>query len=327
METYFISADDLKNDAPTFIKSNYDETIQFNDVSGYTSLYNHIKSLNESPQIKRIITVGGSDNISVSTVHAMMHKYPDMHVLWIDCNDDLGPSEPAQILLDNHKTTEAMTPILFDRTKFMYCGLTEQPKISGVPFITPTKIKTLGIDKIVDYIQSVIENRKVHVCLDMKVHNIVNPEGLYHFQIMRILSTLWNNICSLDIVEFDKSLVSVIQNMILKLCNLKEKRVNLFSEDSWFLVYRPLEQTDPELDAGWYILRGLSIEQSNDILSKIGDDEIITLEIDDEEYLVTKTTVNEQNERTYFSSSTIHDVVLFPDEKVYMVPELINKIV
>lgn len=322
--THFISADDLNNQAPQFIKSDYNETIDFADVSGYTNLYNHVKHINQITN-DRIITIGGSDNISVSTIHAMMNKYPDMYVLWIDSYDDLNQSEPAQILLNNDGNND-QNPILFNRENFLYFGLNEQPQLSGIPFITTSKLNSLGIDKVIDYIQSLIENKKVHICLDMKVHNIVNSDGIYHFQLMKLLTSLWNNVCSLDIVEFDKPLVSVIQSMILKLCDIKGKRVNLFSEDSWFLVYRPLEQTDPEMDIGWYILRGLSVEQTNDILSKITDDQIITLKIDNEEYLITKTTVNEQNDKTYFSSTTIHDVVLFPDEKIYMIPELINKI-
>ena len=59
------------------------------------------------------------------------------------------------------------------------------------------------------------------------------------------------------------------------------------------------------------------------------DDNIINLVYDEtdgyeKEVMITTTSVNEQNEKSYYTAETINDVVLFPQEKVCMCFELVN---
>ena len=68
----------------------------------------------------------------------------------------------------------------------------------------------------------------------------------------------------------------------------------------------------------------MTLEDRNELLGMIPDNEIISFDIDDVTYLVTKTTMNEQYEKSYFTAKLINDVVLFPQEKTLMMFELVN---
>ena len=147
------------------------------------------------------------------------------------------------------------------------------------------------------------------------------------------------NIVALDIVEFNpmignrkdvEATKDIIKYILKIIFDIKEKRINLFSEYTPFLIYRPIEQIDYETDIGWYILRGMNFQQREELINLIPDDSIITLDIDlndngiEETFLITKTTINEQDEKSYFAASTIEDTTLFPQEKAFMCFELIN---
>ena len=60
------------------------------------------------------------------------------------------------------------------------------------------------------------------------------------------------------------------------------------------------------------------------LIDEDNDDHIISLEIDSEDVLISVTTVLEQQEKTYYATSSIYDCTLFPEEKVDMVFELLN---
>jgi hypothetical protein len=153
------------------------------------------------------------------------------------------------------------------------------------------------------------------------------------------------NIVGLDIVNYflindDKSIVNRIQAETIQkiygiLLKLTTKSFNVFNEHSKFLIFKPVEEIDEfseNNDIGWYIMRGINnIEQREEIMSQIKDDEIIMIKIDDinnnkeEKYIyVTKTTIYDQNELSYYSSDSFLDKRLYPDEKVDMMFELVN---
>jgi hypothetical protein len=197
---------------------------------------------------------------------------------------------------------------------------------------------------MVDVIQSIkkiINGRPVHVVLDMKVfsNTVVksvipeNKDGIDVDKVDKLLQEIKDNIVSMDIVEYNPFIGTtgdaricreIIRGLIKNVFDVKEKKINIFNEDSQFLVFRPMEQEDVDADIGWYILRGMTTEQKNDLISLIPDDTIITLDIDDDIYLVTKTTMNEQNERSYYTAELVDDVALFPQEKALMGFELIS---
>lgn len=128
---------------------------------------------------------------------------------------------------------------------------------------------------------------------------------------------------------FNRQTAEIVKHILIYCFDIKEKKINVFSEDSEFLIWRPIDQKDPEADIGWYILRGIPPENKEKLLKAIPADKIITWEFENEEgeeesILLTKTTVKEQNEKSYLTATNIGDLALFVDEKIDMVFELIN---
>ncbi len=281
----------------------------------------------------------------------------DLIVLWIDSFPDLYDFDtsvnkdlnemPAGSLLglcDNYFT---QNKLLLNPEQIIYYGLVDENdnidmvKEFRIPYLTVKKINTLGLENSINSIKGIIGDKPVHVVLDMKVFDssIIksvipqNNNGLQLEQVENLLCSIKGNVVSMDIVEFNpcigtkeniKVTRETIRYLLSKTFDIKEKSVNIFTEDSQFLVYRPTQQEDPYSDIGWYIMRGLNLNDREGFINKIPNDEIITIEIDNEEYFVTKTTMNEQNETSYYCATTINDVVLFPEEKVCMCFELIN---
>ena len=68
-----------------------------------------------------------------------------------------------------------------------------------------------------------------------------------------------------------------------------------------------------------------SIDIKNDILGKIDNDSIIILDIEENvQIMVSSTTIYEQNEKCYYTSTSYKDCTLYPDEKMAMMFELVN---
>ena len=101
---------------------------------------------------------------------------------------------------------------------------------------------------------------------------------------------------------------------ITKHSDLKEKSINIFTEHSYFLIYRPVEQErgKEEEDIGWYLLRGLDKKLKNEIMSKLDDEIIETINIDGKYYMITKTTMDYQNKKSYYDSKNVFEAILFP---------------
>ncbi|QKF93691.1 arginase-like protein [Fadolivirus algeromassiliense] len=287
----------------------------------------------------------------------------DLVVLWIDSYPDLNDFTTSQTydlndmpvasllgLCDTHFISQKL---LLKPEQFIFYGLVDKDDIIDdvkefkMPFLTTKKIKTIGLNNIIKFVKDMIGNKPVFVSLDMKVFNdnlirsVIpsNEDGLELEYVTNLLVSLKNNIIGMDLVEFNPRIGSnddvritreTIRYILSNTFDIKEKSINIFTEDSQFLIYRPLEQDDPYVDIGWYILRGLTIKQKEELIKQIPDDTIITLEIEGDTeteqgtYLVTKTTLNEQNEKSYAIAETISDTTLFPQEKICMGFELIN---
>lgn len=287
----------------------------------------------------------------------------DLIVIWIDINPDLydfNTSEnknlnemSAASLLGLCDTSFTKNKLLLNPQQIIYYGLVdnddnlEHVKNFEIPYFTINKINTLGTNIIINAIKKIIGHKPVHISLDMKAFDMTfapsvippNKKGLSLEQIENLLISIKNNIVSMDIVEFnpcigtpsDVKLTRETARYILKkVFDIKEKTINIFTDHSQFLVYRPLEQVDPETDIGWFILRGLNTKQKEELITNIPDDTIISIDIDgdseikDGTYLVTKTTLYEQNNKSYYTTNTINDVALYPQEKVLMGFELLN---
>lgn len=170
-----------------------------------------------------------------------------------------------------------------------------------------------------------------------------NRNGLNHKEYFEVLKSLKkiNNLVGLCITGYDFSLgkdnkmkdscdmltSSVIRETLTNLTNLKEKSINIFNENTYFLIWRYLEDDD----YGWYILRNCSLEFREELISKrLTDDSIITEEIIDNEdgeiitVMISKTTMKDQELKSYYTGGVFSDCILYPHEKVSMMFEMLN---
>jgi hypothetical protein len=195
-------------------------------------------------------------------------------------------------------------------------------------------------NEFIDDIAKSMDNQPIHVILDIKIcgteftkkdgYNITDSLSYDHIQLL--LKSIQKNIVSMDIVEFNSSICTTSESKILRefarniirdILNVKEKIINIINENTRFLIYRPLEQQNSS-DIGWYILSGLSMKKMNKLLQKIPTDDITTIDIDGEDYLVTVTSMDEQNKKTFYNALTVTDITLFPNEKIDMCFRLLN---
>jgi len=332
-------------------------TINENNIKicdGYNKLYDYITNCQNKDII---ISIGGDNSISSATVSAMNNKYDNLKVLWIDCyadlenfntTDDLPNMAMASLMHLCEPTFVTKQKNILKPSQIIYFGISEncddveKINIYDIPFFTVNKINTLGINHLIEPIKSIIGNNPLHVVIDTKVIDKEyapstirndNYKGLNPIDITKLLIELKMNIVAMDITEFNPTInmnkydakitKETLRNILIKTFNIKEKSLNVFTEDTKFLIYRPFEQENPYVDYGWYILRGLSVRDKLKYISLIKDN-ISTITIENEEYLLAKTTINEQNDKSYFGTNDINDMVLFPDEKMDMLFELIN---
>jgi hypothetical protein len=185
--------------------------------------------------------------------------------------------------------------------------------------------------------------------------------------IINKLSKLSKNIKMIDITGFNlnfnktdmdnnpeqlKLHIDIITKFYGRLLNLKEYSLNIFNEDSKFLIYKPLEEIyeEDEIDntkltetdtitynnlktnsIGWYLLRNIPLAMKNELLETLDPDSIIILDIPDDdnkdneiEIMIGITNINEQNEKCYYTALSYKDCCLYPDEKLDMMFELVN---
>ena len=329
-----------------------EDIYNINFCNGYQKLYDHIYNNIENDE--KILTIGGDGSISAATIPAIKEKYKDVVVLWIDNElilkniqdeiqglDDLtflsllGELDQPFINKDN-KTIIQPEDIICLGVKEDDDNLQEK----GITYFTLEKIKNLNLNNILDYIKTLLNNRKIHICLNIgslnkDLFSTNYEEGLSKEDIEIILKYLKGDLIALDIIGFNpisynnedvKKIREFIRNLIKEVFDLKEKSINIFTEHSYFLIYRPVEQErgKEEEDIGWYLLRGLDKKLKNEIMSKLDDEIIETINIDGKYYMITKTTMDYQNKKSYYDSKNVFEAILFPEEKKVAGFELIN---
>ena len=237
--------------------------------------------------------------------------------------------------------------LLLDTNQIIYMGLrdiddTEEEILSnmGIIYFDMKKINVLGINNVIKTVKEYIGSDPLHLSVSMKGFDPqIAPSvttkyknGLSYEDMIKITKGLSPSVVSLDVVEFDAAVGTerekrltgeLCRQIISNSVGIKEKSLNIFNEDSEFLIFRPMSQEAPT-DYGWYILKEMDIETKLEILKNLKSDQIISLDIDGTDYLITKTTMNEQNERSCFTSQCVQDMALFPEEKQSMVFELIS---
>lgn len=173
------------------------------------------------------------------------------------------------------------------------------------------------------------------------VNKLKNFNGFDSFELTKIFncfskSNVKQNIVGLDITGYDlridskeishKITCETIRLVVSKILGMKEKKINIFNEHTKFLIWRPVEANATDIDdVGWYVLRDVPTELKEELISRIGDDNIITIDCDDEPICVSVTTINEQEKMIYEDESLrVTDCVLYPEEKISMTFWLIN---
>lgn len=366
------------NLAPKYVKEAYDyevseelmTSIISNDIItpalGYDALYNHILKYKKDNMENKIVTIGGDSSIWASTIPAINENYmktigqsveSPLYVIIVSAKPCLHNFSTYNNTCMDHMSIASVLGItdpplvnfklLLQPQQIIYIGLRDMDNTEaeilddlGIVYYNMNKIKSLGMDVIVDSIKEVIGDSPVHLAISLTsfdpsvvpcVTHVFN-DGLLLGDMELITKKLSKSTVSLDIVDFDTNIGSERQKnrtgeycrrIIVNLFDIKEKKINIFNEDSEFIIYRIADQVDDDTDYGWYIMRGLDMETKSDLLEKIKDN-VIDVEIDGEDYLVTKTTVNEQQNKNYYSSNKITDFVLTPQEKEHMMFELIN---
>jgi arginase family enzyme len=260
----------------------------------------------------------------------------------------------------------------YNISQFIFLGLHELSDYEQTLFINGNseyyKLENLNknLERILDKIVNDNKNEKIIIIFDLSVCNIScapciireNNKGINIDQLNIILDKLsnLNKIKMIDITGFQlttedsakyRMTVNTIVKIYSKLLKLKEYSINVFNENSKFLIYKPLDEIyeeneydyEEETNHGWYILRNLNIHMRNELLEELDGDSIMSLEIpkallnkeeikeefeEDMEIIISSTTMNEQNQKSYYFTKSYKDMILYPDEKAAMLFELTN---
>jgi len=200
------------------------------------------------------------------------------------------------------------------------------------------KIITSNIDSspvYIDFDLSVLEQLLSPLCLrhpeelqnpDLSV-NITKIQLRLFLQLFSKLNIFGLNISGFCVDFNDKTMINriqieTIQQIYGSLLNIKEKRITIYNENSRFLIFKPKEEVLDDSDPyGWYIMRNVDFKLKEKLLEDIKDGEIISIEIDDDnnikkEILISTTTLEDQNELSYYFAEDYSDKRLYPDEKI-----------
>ncbi|AYV83530.1 MAG: hypothetical protein Hyperionvirus8_14 [Hyperionvirus sp.] len=318
-------------DSPSQVKEQYNFKIEASQYENektppYAQLDQHIKSLKEDQKITLItediniptqtINTYRSDN----TLTLYISNYPtyiDNNVIYIGIDKDIIPDEQME-KLDNSLAT----------------------------YFTIEKVKQLSMAKILKTLKGI--HSKIHLIVDLQIFDpsiapsvsrSKDQKKFFSFDEIDKIISHFKNIYYLEVLGFNDSLDDttfryskitgeLCRTIIQNTFQIDEKRMNIFTEDSRFLIYRPSEQLTDN-DIGWYIVKFLTMKERSTYLEHLTD-KVITLPINDKELgydmevLITSTTIREQNEKSFYAATNILDYCLFPPEKVSMVFELLK---
>ena len=279
----------------------------------------------------KYICIGGDQSGTLIAIDLFHKIYDDLKILWFDDRPDIDNLNSSTFSSSN-ALGYIINHIKIKPENILLVGIDEKNDLTylhsnALPYLSLQKLSSIRQEDCLEFINHFIRHSHIYISMDAKVFgdytNIINSKFL-----KPILMNIKDNIVACDIVDYSINTphYDKIRSCILKCLeytfDVKQKSINIFTEDSEFLIFRPMYQHDLFSDIGWYILRGLDLKTKQELVKNIAHDTIINLEIDDEDYLVTKTTINEQNKKSYYTENTIEDCVLFPDEKKSMLFEL-----
>ena len=272
------------------------------------------------------------DGVILSTLFMNMHDSEQL----IPVNLSLTPNQLMLIGLNEQNYPDYVSDTL---TKY------------NISHFTNERISKIGIDKLIYSMTNFISNSPVHVIFNLNVFSdnnfpsVIrkNSSNLISFNDLNQICNMlkYKNIAGLDIVGFNASYddpkkrasqitAEYIRQLFSNILQIKEKKINIYTEDSQFLIYRSIEQLDYEHDIGWRILRDIPDELKEQLMSFVGSDiKTITIQNsdnngEDEDIFVAVTSMAEQNQKSYYICNDIFDLCLMPEEKLAMMFEMVK---
>lgn len=202
----------------------------------------------------RQIFLGGDHSMAIATISAMLQKYNDLFVVWIDAHADINTSASSKSGNIHGMPLSQITGIetikRFDWIKkhlspdnLLYIGIRDLDqfeidliKEKNIKFITVNDIKQKGINAIITEIKNIINHKPLHISIDV---DGIDPkyipstgtkfgDGL-DINDMYILFKSLNdiNLKSFDIVELNPLLGTKedVDQSIMNVVNLIEKLI------------------------------------------------------------------------------------------------------
>ena len=350
----------------SLVKEHYDCTLNISaDIPAY--LYKVHQSNIENKINGANIIVCQDTRLAQVTLSAYNKLNPDIITLYISNNPHyVYQQNIIYIGIEPELTYNQENPENPDIIDFLNSKL--------ITYFLLTKLNKLSKPKLESFGQSIIKlcaNKDVHVILDLQIIDPINCPSVERAKIQKRFISLEHlfiilnsklNIKYLDIFGFDSSIDNptnkftkftgnTCRDIIKHIFKIKDKQINIFTEDSRFLIFRPLDQREKrdkheKEDIGWYIVRFMTLQERSDLISSLIDRTIVlsvlvseildkpnqdsflidsNMDPDDEiDILVTTTTMNEQNTKSYYTAQHIDDYCLFPRQKQDMMFELVN---
>ena len=362
-DLHYIKYNNNDNNIYDYIKTTYDKTFEnesLDDIKKYIlDLDQNIIPITISNDKSILMsTIGalnvrnnGQNKIIILTDVPLMNLY--------DCtfpNNNCVLSyllSLKQINNCQHDYTTNDKQILIKTNQIMLIGLNENMSDNEldsllnkeIKHFTMDRIEKIGIEKVcisIDNLTDNIINTNIHLIINLKclsetivpINDTTNiTKTLNHIQLNQLLSCITKyNVIGIDIIIPDvfnvpnKMIITAetIHSILIKLFNIK-KSINIYSEHTRFLIYRNMDQDDFYDDIGWYILREIPNDLKETLISAIGTDiKSIQLDDTDTDYLVTTTSIKEQELNSYYTAVSVYDLCLFPQEKQFMMFELIK---
>ena len=298
---YFISLLTSNNggNSPKQVKEEYDYCIvpelykKLNKNSqplSYELLEKHVQQLLTTNKEKKVVIVTEDTNLPLVTVNTYSKNVTNVATIYI--------SNRPKVILNK------LTNIIFlgvDKDLLSDDSLTTLDE-NLMTYFTFQKIKQIGIQKTVKTIKNMLnlsESKKLHIIIDLAIidqtvaFSVKRSAEQQNFlslnDIKEIIEEIRPNISYMDVVGFDDSLDNsthkytkitgeVCRTIIKNAFSLKEKSMNIFTEDSRFLIYRPVEKRT-DIDIGWYTVKFLTLKEREELLRHLID-KTITCTID-----------------------------------------------
>jgi len=289
---------------------------------------------------KCLVTFSSDYNVSKIIIQQMINLNSNLFVIKLSTNYNLKD-------------------IVISDSNLIYFGLNDN-LIENLQFRNYNRdmIYSNQFEKILKIVSSTINGNPVYIDIDLNVFNEklspkcyrINNETSIDMDYYKLrlflnyfskLNVIGINIAGLDVNFTDIDIknriqIETIQQIYGKILNIKEKKINIYNENSRFIIFKPMEEIyindfdeDENVDQyGWYLMRNLDGPTHDDILSKIKDGEIISIKIDiegiEKDILISSTTMADQDLMSYYSADDYSDKRLYPDEKFDAIFNLIS---